>query len=865
MYDWLDDALDGSGAVVTASRRLARTLNYEFARRRLADHQLAWPTPAIIAWGDWLAQLLTTVADQATMPVRLSGHQERLLWEQCLRHEIDEPLLSAGALVKQSREAWSRLAEFGVTLQEVRDAARGTDQRLFSRVAARYRAVLEREGWVDEAGLAGLVTNYTAAGQVALPAELLFVGFDRLVPVVQAFIDGAKAQGTAARIAAIGGPAGQGTLFEFENPDCELRAAGAWARDALLKEPGQRIAIIASNLDQNADRIARLVKEGLIPGWQVAPSRHARVLNVSHGRKLADIPACAIALLILKWLHAELNSRELSVLLRSRCIGTSVEPGRVRLEIRSRQRPDQDWTPEMFLRAFSSGRDLAINGGDWRERLGQFAALKSKLPRRAKPSVWIELMDKALRLWNWPGDETLSSDDFQLLNRWRELLNDFARLDLVSPAISASVAVSRLVSMAVETIYQPDQSGATVELLAPLEAAGMEFDSVWVAGATSAAWPSARRPLALVNRQLQQEHQMPDADPADGLAFSQTILRRLAGSSPHWVCSYAATENDTEQAASDMLSEFALCAEKPPSDPGWYAKSLTGGEHTVIEATDPVPAVGSGETISGGAMSIQWQLDEPFQAFACARLGVRRLPAFVRGLSAGYRGNLIHEALHHLYVELAEGSNLSDWDDQAVCDRVSAAARKAFGLHFRTASTVLKALLRLEQDRASQLMHAVVRFDKESRDPFKVSGVEENLRATIAGLELRLRVDRLDRLNTGDLVILDYKTGAWRRLLDRDGMPKEIQLIVYACALQQPIADIGFYNVDSRAVGIDGAGRSLSPNLDWDVELDRWRERVNQAARSLLQGDVRLTSRHRLQAARPLSLLSRVAELRNEN
>jgi probable DNA repair protein len=865
MYAWLDEALDESGVVVTASRRLARSLTDEFARRRLAEGQLAWRTPAIHAWRDWMARLFVSVGDQSSGPTRLSGHQEGMLWERCLRKEIDDPLWGTGAVVRQSRLAWARLAEFGVSIEEVRDAAVGLDQRLFVRVAEHFQAMLARQHWIDEAGIPKLVMQHVAAGEVCLPPSLTFAGFDRIVPEVRSFIACAAKQGTSAEIVPVGDVAPKRVIYEFENPDAELRAAGAWARDALLKDPQQRVAIVVANLGQAADHNARLVKEGLIPGWQAGGNRHDRALNVSHGRELASFPACAIALLISKWLHTELTSRELSILLRSACIGSSAMAGRARLEIRLRNRPDQDWSPGMFLKAFSRDGDDEAEAGDWFERVRRFDTLKSRLPARARPSTWIELMDQALRLFNWPGEETLSSNDFQLLNRWRELLNDFSRLDLIAPALSVSSAVFRLVSMAKETIHQPDQSGAKVELLDHLEAAGMEFDRIWIAGATSSAWPAPRRPLALVNRHLQQKYQMPDADPAEALAFSQNLLRNLASSAPDWVCSYATTENDTEQAASGMLADYDLRAKKTPNDPGWYAKQFAGIEHTAVLTSDAVPKVGAGEKVSSGAMSIQWQLDEPFRAFANARLGIRQLPAFTRGLSPRLRGNLIHDALNHLYSELTDGTDLTDWDDHALGDRVSSATKRTFGRHFRATSPVLRALLALEQDRTARLLHEVASFDKQSRDPFKVNSVEESLVASIEGLELRLRVDRIDRLATGELVILDYKTGAWRRLLDRDGNPREYQLIVYACALQRPIADIGFFNVDSRAVGVDGAGKNLTPSLDWDSALELWRARVAEAATLLMQGDVRLSSLHNQKAARPLSLLSRIAELRDDD
>jgi len=58
-----------------------------------------------------------------------------------------------------------------------------------------------------------------------------------------------------------------------------------------------------------------------------------------------------------------------------------------------------------------------------------------------------------------------------------------------------------------------------------------------------------------------------------------------------------------------------------------------------------------------------------------------------------------------------------------------------------------------------------------------------------------------------------------------------------------------------------GAGKTLTPDIDWDSELGKWFALAEHAAAGLRAGDVRLARLHSLQSARPLSLLSRSREL----
>ena len=65
---------------------------------------------------------------------------------------------------------------------------------------------------------------------------------------------------------------------------------------------------------------------------------------------------------------------------------------------------------------------------------------------------------------------------------------------------------------------------------------------------------------------------------------------------------------------------------------------------------------------------------------------------------------------------------------------------------------------------------------------------------------MTLRADRIDRLQDGTLTVLDYKSGARKRFLDGSGQPREIQLVAYSCAIDEPVAALALVNIDSREI-----------------------------------------------------------------
>ncbi|NNK36919.1 MAG: hypothetical protein HKP03_00445, partial [Xanthomonadales bacterium] len=508
MYNWLAEDLEDGALVVTANRRLANVLSDHYAQLQVQAGSKAWPSPAIRSWPDWLREMLAAADISQSLPARLSSHQSRVLWERCLRQQISSPLLNIGAVVGQARDAWQLIHDYCVSLDDVERAARGRDQGIFVRAARTFEAGLAAEDWIDDAGATRLVTQLVKSGATHVPAKLMLAGFDRQTPATKRLLDALRDKGCqVGAVATLKGPARR-AMSSFEDSGAELRAAGAWARDLLTENPEHTVAIVAMNLERDAERCARLVREGLAPGWQLGGHRYRMAVNVSYGQRLGGFPMIATALLALRWLHEDIKSVELSRLLRSDSLGKGEGGDRSRMELELRRWPEMQWSPERASRVLCREEHA---GSEWTRMLEALEAMRADKPGSQSPSGWAMHFHEVLQALNWPGDSSLDSVEFQLHNRWRELLNELARLDLVIASLSLGEALVRLRVLAGETIFQPENREGLVQLLGPLEAAGMEFDHLLVCGLSNANWPPPGRPAALLSRELQREYSMPDS------------------------------------------------------------------------------------------------------------------------------------------------------------------------------------------------------------------------------------------------------------------------------------------------------------------------------------------------------------------
>jgi len=143
---------------------------------------------------------------------------------------------------------------------------------------------------------------------------------------------------------------------------------------------------------------------------------------------------------------------------------------------------------------------------------------------------------------------------------------------------------------------------------------------------------------------------------------------------------------------------------------------------------------------------------------------------------------------------------------------------------------------------------------ERARGEFAVQQREQDVSLVLGRLQLRLRVDRIDRLADGSRVIIDYKSGR-SRVQDWLGeRPAKPQLLLYSIAEPGEAAALAFAQIRPRECKFVGLGRiEAAPGIgtdiarvagegtgDWETLNDWWRDCLERLATGFVDGDARV-------------------------
>ena len=182
-------------------------------------------------------------------------------------------------------------------------------------------------------------------------------------------------------------------------------------------------------------------------------------------------------------------------------------------------------------------------------------------------------------------------------------------------------------------------------------------------------------------------------------------------------------------------------------------------------------------------------------------------------MTPGERGGVLHEALKHLFSSLKNSDQINALTavDREVL--IEAAADEAVrGLKAPVRERVGLSALDLERQRLSGILAAWLEVEGSRDIGFTVELSEAPLEWECEGLNLSLKVDRVDRLSTGQRIVIDYKSSAGQSATDWSQSPlKSPQLPCYS----QVIAD-----VETIAIGQVSINEPGYLTLGADIGLD---------------------------------------------
>lgn len=839
----LTAAMQNGAVVLTANLRLARHLRAAFDREMAEKGLLFWPTPEALPLSSWAASFWE---ERGEGPV-IGSAASLALWERSISAGGTGHGNLATAVVKSSYEAYGLVKEYGIRLPE--DIYLTEEARALKRWAAAYDEELRSLGFLDPSGIPARVSEIIRKGGHKLPDEIIIAGFDEMSPADSGLVLALK--GGGARVSFWPGEEtdapGELRVRPYENEDEEAEQAARWARETL--KPGMRLGFIVPGLERYREAVIREFSSELSPLSVLPWAGEREAFNISLGEPLDREPLVKSALDLLSIGEREAALETVSQTLRSPYFigGDSVPCARLDYALKDENRCAVGMEELKALARRYGAAHLEKRADAWMKWLKESR-------RKDLPSGWARSFTSLLRRAGWLSGLRLSSREFQAHKAWNSVLERLSSLDDILGKVTRAEAAQRLSSLAADTVHQPETPDCNIQVLGLLESAGMSFDRAWIMGCHEHALPAEPSPNPFIPVWVQRECRLPRSSSERELAFAKAAAERLIRSAPSIEVSYPLFSDEKERRVSPFFSSFPEMNLKIKVSSRLEDHVAAGLRGRLEDAPtdEPIPVSEKEKAlIRGGTQILKNQSLCPFRAFAVHRLGARTMPEVEPGLKPEARGRVIHAALK-LFWERAEGSErLKEMKAggalggyiEGIADEAMKEARvqPPFRSHF----------LALERKRLVSLLNGWADVELKRGARFRVKAIEAERVMEIGGLALRGRVDRIDELEDGSELVIDYKSGDVSRYDWLTERPREPQLLIYSA--EGNFSGVSFARLvpgELRFIGVskydglpgikpyeaDSFFKKKAEGKDWDGLIKFWKDAVERLAADFMSG-----------------------------
>ncbi len=855
----IDQWLKDGGLVITSTNRAAHAIRRSIEQLRIAEGAQGWEEARILEWNAFVREEFAARTHQEVMV--LNRPQEEYLWASiAVDSNCDATILhgSRYRLASMALEAYELLCSHAPDLlHEASRAGWSGNAKTFNEWLGKFEAQCEAAKMLSPAMLPIALTRLldeTSTESADERPALLLVGFDKELPAQKDLL--AK-WGRHEFFAATPVEGASSHYYRVADPAQELQACALWCRRKLEADPSARLLVVSQEAGSRRGEIERAFARYLNPARGAMPP-----VEFSLGSPLSRVPLVRGAMTILRWLYKPVAEHELDWLIATGILGKTAEQTaalqrHMRL-LRQKQRQRSEWTLKAFLASLDivEGRGL----GEWAIQMKEAAALLDPFNGNKRPHEWSDLVPSVLEKAGWPGTCPVTSANYQALKHWSSVLDLVGTLGFDGAGVNWAGYFSALARNLEHVLFSAESTEESILVIAPTQSTGLNPDGIWFLGAEEDSWPMNGTTHPFLPIGVQKEAGMPHSSVEVDAELSRTITLRLIESCPEVVFSSAKLRGKIDSSPSHMIVELVGEPVEAPAD--LLASAMSGSQSIASEDLSLVPFTGA--EIHGGARVLSLQSQCPFRAFAEARLGARPWDPAESGLSPRERGDFVHMVLNSIWG----GTRTSGWSssrelvemlqqqgkdglEKFVRSHVDTVVQKQLPGHLK--NRLSSVYLGLECDRLVNLVREWLLYEA-TRAPFTVAGTEQKTEVNVAGLGLKLRLDRLDTLDDGSSLVVDYKTGQASPKDWAGPRPEDVQLPLYAtCALpcvpgKNP-GGLVFASLQAGNTQFAGKVRStdfLIPGLAkssalvkdplTDEFLDQWRQTIEALATDFLAG-----------------------------
>jgi len=851
--------------IVTPNNRLARHLVARFDERQRAAGKRTWTAARALPWNAWLDTLWLDALAASTLsatPQAIGDGQVAHLWDRIVA-QASPALLDVLGAAEHAVEAWRLYHAWrrpDDRLESWAHAGIGDDAAVFADWATRYRSILTTRGLIDHALLPDWLAGVATHVSVWRDLRIVLVGFAEFTPQQRRLCDALRAVG--ATIGEADPPHAAAPVLrrvECATPAAELADALAWARAAACSSPLAAIGIVVEDLAARRAEVIAAADDILCPAlaMRIAPDK-ARPYDISLGVPLADVPLVAAALDLITLAGESLPVDDALRLLRSPYL-----PG-AHASWQRRAMAERSWR-EAGLRTVRLGDVLALLAQIDAPLGNRWTAVSTGGAGARTPAQWAGDWRTWLDRMGWPGDRALDSGEWQSRDAWLQLLAAFGALGVVTPDLARADALVAVRALAGRATFQPEAPPARIRIMGVLEAAGLDFDAMWLAGFTAERWPASPQPNPLLPLAWQRERDVPRSKADNELRHARALTAGFAGAARDVIVSHGRIADGFERTGSALFLSWPAIDRGTLPQPNPHAHVIAAAAPELEPDTrDKARELVAGTIVRGGVGIVESQSTCPFQAFARYRLRADALPGAGEGLTSMERGSLLHAALAAFWTTVRDHAHLVALDAATLTQAIDDAVQAALGkVNRKRWSSMPRVVAAGEARRLGDTLRAWIGAFERERPPFSVAATEVRTSLTLGGITFMFQIDRVDALADGGAAIIDYKSGrvpqAGRWFAVR---PSGTQIGLYALAYRAapnalPLRAVAYAQIkagqlDVAGLAADAAAWPRLPSVDvarnvpvttWPEVEAWWVERLGRLARDFRSGEAAVVPR----------------------
>lgn len=866
--------LNQSSHVITPNQRLSKYLLNHYKKQTLEapSSKQAFYNPAISSLDAWLRATFECLQEHYPFEYQMlqviNAEQEKLLWQEViLNSQISKNLLLQKNCAQDVMQAYALCEAWQINTNNIESShySISIDQTCFLEWKEIFENLCTKKNLLPSSRIITIVNEAIEKKRLSLNEEYIFYGFDELTPSQLALQEKLKSSG--ALVNTIGLPKNIATyqrILKCNNFDDEVILAGEWAKAISGQFPDAKIAIVIPSLAENRQHILNNFLKILKSDSYIAKaSIYPLPFNISSGIPLSNVPLVKAALLCfsfhkLQLFNETIDSISLSETIRNTFIFSDILSNKERLfiEKKIKDRKELEFTHQQLIKLITKIDKDSYFATLIKTTLADTLSISTNKSHAEWRSIFIAQLENL----SWLKNKVLDSESFQASKKFIETLDNLANLDDCLPPCSFKQALNRLEELLRNNLFQADslqENKNNIHILGSLEAAGQDFTHLWLCEMHDKTWPAKARPNPFLSSGLQKELNMPHSSAQRELDFCQKITERFQHHCNNIIFSYGEFDQDEQLNPSPLLKSI-ISLEKNQLIIDFkliLSDSMLNKifMHQKIEFFDDAKnlAISNNESPKGGQSIIKQQAQCPFSAFAAHRLKIKQVEEGNEGLSALDRGNIVHQLMEYFWREVKNQQTLISLNEKQIIDLLNKHTKKIenelsedFNKH--------KLALSIELKRAQEAALLFLEIEKK-RSPFEVIGFEEKQEQNIKGLKLSLRVDRIDKLEDGSQLIIDYKSSpsyAYSWLSPRIDEP---QLPIYLMnnsnaeaiafgVINKNSQELGFKGIASNALGIPGVidcqddKKNKRFATQWDDILKEWRNDIENHANNFMQG-----------------------------